>query len=53
MLPGLVGQGGYDYNAIQVILDSFGVEKDHRPNIVRKVVSLIDVIEKERKAREK
>jgi hypothetical protein len=53
MIPGLVTQGGYDYNAIQVILDSHSIGQAERPQMLAQVIKLIDVIETERRERAK
>jgi hypothetical protein len=53
MLPGLVRQDGYDYNAIKVVLDVYGVEQKGRPRIMTSINKLIDVINAEKRAREK
>ena len=53
MLPGLVHQGGYDYNAIQVILDIHGIPAGRRPGMISKIITLIGVVDKERANRDK
>ena len=54
MLPGLIRHpGGYDYTAIQVIFDTHGIEQAKRPATMAEIVKLINVIDAERKAREK
>jgi hypothetical protein len=53
MFPGLIQQHGYDYNAIQVVLDSQNIEISERPRILEQIIKLIGVIETERRARAK
>jgi hypothetical protein len=52
MLPGLVGRGGYDYNAIQVVFDVHEVERGKRADMLGLITRLIDVVEAERRSRE-
>lgn len=52
MLPGLSSStGGYDYNAIKVVMDIHGVPVMARPEILDKVISVIMVMDAERQRR--
>ena len=53
MLPGLVGKGGYDYNAIQVVFDVHEIERGKRADMLNLITKLIDVVEAERRSRAK
>lgn len=54
MLSGLiVPQGGYDFSAIKVIMDCNNIETSKRPELTGIIIKLIDVIEAERRARNK
>jgi len=51
MLPGLTRESGYDYSAIQVVFDIQGIEQARRPAILRRIVALIDVLDKAKRER--
>jgi len=54
MLSGLiVPQGGYNYQAIQVVFDCNEVDVSRRSELLNKITKLIDVIEIERRSRAK
>lgn len=49
MLPGLVrGDGGYDYNAIEVVWNAHGIDQARRPDMLNGIVKLITVVHKAR-----
>jgi hypothetical protein len=51
MMPGLIRKDGYDYAAIQVVFDAYGIDPERRPGMFDRVLSLINVFEKERRKR--
>jgi len=51
MMPGLARQDGYDFTAVQVVFDSYGIEQKRRPEMLEKVTRIINVLEKERRKR--
>ena len=53
MLPGLVSQNGYDYNAVHMVFEAYGVDKKTRQKMLPLIVKLIEVVDNERKARAK
>jgi len=53
MMPGLNRQDGYDYNAIQVVFDVYGIENRKRLEKLTLITKLIHVIDVEKKARSK
>ena len=52
MLPGLVTEGGYDYNAIAVILDGFAIAPHRRPRMLMQIKQLIGIVDTERRKRQ-
>jgi hypothetical protein len=48
ILPGLIHQGGYDYNAIQVVFNNCGLSQHIREIYHEQCVTVIDVIHKKR-----
>ena len=52
MIPGLVRQGGYDYGAIQAVLEIHGIEPERRPVLFRRCVRLIEALDKARRERQ-
>lgn len=51
MLPGLLKPGGYDYTAVQTVLGIHGVSAPAQRAMLPTIVSLIEVIEAERRKR--
>lgn len=51
MMPGLIRRDGYDYTAIEVVLNAHGIEQARRPEMLGKVTRIIDTLEKERRKR--
>ncbi len=48
MLSGLIREDGYDYTAIQVVFDCYGIEQEARPELMERIKKMIDVVEAER-----
>lgn len=51
MLPGLITQGGYDYNAVGLVFESFSIAQEKRPLMFRRIKKMIDILDRERRKR--
>lgn len=51
MLPGLLRMEGYDFNAIRIVFDVYGIEQKRRPEMLEQIIKIIGVIDAERRAR--
>lgn len=49
MQPGLMRMEGYDYNAIGVVFDMYGIEQRRRPEMFETIVKLIKIMDGERR----
>ncbi len=49
MLPGLIRESGFDYNAIQVVFDVNGIGQDARPKLLEQIIKLINIISEKRR----
>lgn len=51
-LPGLIRQDGFDYGALQVTFDAFGVSRHRRPFYMIRAAAAIEVIRRIREKRD-
>jgi len=51
MASGLIRDDGYDYSAIQVVMDIHGIPSSRRPAILKQITNIIGVINEEKRRR--
>ena len=51
MASGLIRDDGYDYNAIQIVMDVHSVPSGRRPAILKQITNIIGVINEEKRRR--
>lgn len=51
MASGLIRDDGYDYNAIQIVMDVHSVPSGRRPTIFKQITNIIRVISDEKRRR--
>lgn len=51
MASGLIRDDGYDYSAIQVVMDIHNIPSGRRPAILKQITNIIGVINEEKRRR--
>jgi hypothetical protein len=51
MLPGLLTPDGFDYSAIEIVLNAHRIRSAKREIMLRQIVGMVGVIDKERQKR--